>query len=510
MKELDENAASLSVQKSHLDETSKKISEISSAINNLMDYERENALSIKKVNAEISFIESHLEENEDDFEFDSDEIDDLLLEIDLIEKEEVSELSRVNSLSIDFLIKDDMSWNEYMSSINHYAENNNINISSPFDGLLSKSQEADLRKKIQEEFTYKTPDCDRYDYLIAGTSGLLCGLIDIVFVGAPGKSTLGDGVDGFANVATEKFAKCMGWDADKALEKGSNTTASAIGFLERKFKINYDQATSASVGGAVNNLSLKNHHLKSIGHSPDIIGLFFSVLNQFTNTSTFISNGKIITVDTEDFSLQGSNFVSKVFCGVANWFGHIMSDWAGSSGTVGQGGRGTGVPIPFYNLFLSLNFGEFGTHKQSFATIATKVFEQGYDTRHGIAMAIPVLINELIIRLCWVVKARFYHGKEWEQCIPSERNPELKRMICVGHGALCLVDGADATIRGGGEPVATLLRMNLIAWIRFAHLSLKELNSWIQKGKIDHDEINLYLDKEFEQLLRSSYGRTRP
>jgi len=508
MKDLDEKASSLLVQKDQLNKVGKKISEVSNSINEIFEYEKETEISIQSLYDEIDDLESSFKNNGESF--DLDEADEILLELDLLEVNEVTKINRVEHLKIDFLLKDNMAWDEYLSLVNNYAENNNIDLSEPFNGLLSKSQEANLRKIIKDDFTYKAPDCDRYDYLIAGTSGLLCGLIDIVFVGAPGKSILGDGVDGFANLATEKFAKCMGWDADKALEKGSNTTASAIGFLERKFKINYDQATSASVGGAVNNLSLKNHHLKSIGHSPDIIGLFFSVLNQFTNTSTFVSNGNIITVDTENFSLQGSNFVSKIFCGIANWFGHIMSDWAGSSGTVGQGGRGTGVPIPFYNLFLGLELGEFGTHKQSFATIATKVFEQGYDARHGIAMAIPVLINELIIRLCWVVKARFYHGKEWSQCIPLERNPELKRMICVGHGALCLVDGTDATIRGGGEPVTTLLRMNLIAWTRFAHLSLKELNAWLQEGKIDHEEINLYLDSEFEQRLSSSYGRARP
>ncbi|EAK5162742.1 TPA: hypothetical protein SB543_000062 [Campylobacter jejuni] len=66
--------------------------------------------------------------------------------------------------------------------------------------------------------------------------------------------------------------------------------------MENKFKINYDQTTTNGrngTNGKVDNLSMKNHHLKSIGHSPDIFGLFVSIVNQFTNTSTFVSNGKI-------------------------------------------------------------------------------------------------------------------------------------------------------------------------------------------------------------------------
>jgi len=503
MDDFNDKALSLKVQNHQFKKAGGKVSDLHREIGNVNVYQGQTADEIKQLSKELASL---------DFDGETvDELDLLLLELDLelISENNIPKLQRIEKIEFDHLLNDQMDWSDYVASINEYSKRNQINPNSPFEGLLTKSQEAALKNRIQKEFTFKAPNCDKYDYLIAGTSGLLCGLIDVFFVGAPGDSPLGNEVDKFANSATEKFAKYLGWDSDKAAEKGSNTTASAIGFLERKFKINYDQATTSSVGGAVDNLSLKNHHLKSFGHSPDIIGLFFSVLNQFTSKSTFISNGEITTVDTENFELQGSTFISKVFCGIANWFGHIMSDWTGSSGTVGQGGRGAGVPIPFYNLFLGINAGEFGDNKQSIATIATKVFEQGYDARHGLTMAIPVVLNELIIRLSWVIKARFFHQKDWSQCIPSDSNPELRRMLCVGQGALCLVDGVDATIRGGGEPVSTLLRMNLLAWTRFAHLSLKELNAWVMQGKIDHGKIDAYLDDEFEKQFNSNYARGR-
>ena len=505
MEELNEKALSLKVQKNQLSLGSSKVSELNLGIDNLIEHQLETDTMIQELQKELEDLGISYDELSD-----LDEADRLLFELQLESQEIVDQpkLKRVEALNLNSILNDDMSWEDYILSVNDYAERNRIDTVNAFEGLLTKSQEVELRNRIQKEFTYKAPNCDKLDYAIAGTSGLLCGIIDVVFVGAPGESPLGDSVDQFANKATEKFAGILGWDSEKAEAKGSNATASAIGFLERKFTVNYDQATTASVDGAVTNLSLKNHHLKSLGHSPDLIGLFFSVLNQFTSTSTFISNGKIITVDAE-YKLEGNNFIAKVFCGIANWFGHIMSDWTGSSGTVGQGGRGTGVPIPFYNLLLGLNVGEFGKNKQSIAIIATKVFEAGYDARHGITMAIPVVINELIIRFCWIIRARFFDNKEWKDCIPTESHPELRRMLFVGQGALCLVDGVDAASRGGGQVITTLLRVNLIAWTRFAHLSLKELNAWAMQGKINHELMDKHLDQEFEQILSSSYARAR-
>ena len=45
---------------------------------------------------------------------------------------------------------------------------------------------------------------------------------------------------------------------------------------------------------------------------------------------------------------------------------------------------------------------------------------------------------------------------------------------------MCLVDGADAVIRGGGNAVLIFLRMNLIAWIRLIYLVLKELYIFVK------------------------------
>jgi len=492
----------LRIQKYQLNETENKLSEIDSILSNIQHEQSANddilddllsdmktLLATNNTNVNDEIVQTNLQSLEEELQIETKDMN-------------VSLVSKIDKISIN----ENLNWEDYVKFINNYSIKHNINLKDdPFKHLMTKSQQIELQKRIKEEFTLKNANCDKYDYMIAGTCGVIGGLIDVLFVGAPTNSKLGNIVDEQANEITEKFAGFLGWDKKKAIEKGKNTTASAIGFLENKFRVNYDQATTNATGGAVKNLTMSNHHLKNLAHSPDLIGLFFSILNQFTNTSTFINNGKIITIDTETFELQGNNIISKFFCGFANWFGHIMSDWSGSSGTVGQGGRGTGVPIPFYNLFQLMNFGHFGKkERQTFAMITSEIFEKGYDLRHGIAMAIPVSITELMIRFMFTMKAHFYHKKNWKDSIPNANIPELRRMLLVGHGTLCLIDGVDAYIRSGGELVTFLSRTNLLAWVRFGQLGLKELNAWYNTGHIATDAVDEYLDKEYRKMLMNS------
>lgn len=346
--------------------------------------------------------------------------------------------------------------------------------------------------------------CDTYDYLAAVACGAIGGLIDIFLVGAPGDSILGNWTDTQVDNAVKGFAKISGWNPK---ESQKDNIASAIGFLEGKFKVNYDQNHSGNVENLFR-MSTKNHHMMSLAHSPDILGLFFSILNQFTSTSSFVANGQIITIKTETFELQGGNFIAKIFCGIANWFGHLMSDIAGSSGAKG---RGSGLVMPFYELFGFCKFGKFnvGKDKQDLATIATRAFQEGYDFRFGLATAIPVVITDLSIRLIWALRRRFQYQKDWKECIPTHKHADLRIMLLFGNGTLCVMDGLDAGIRSGGNFLIFFMRLNLIAWFRLVTLVLKEvcirigIKDALQKNidayKRINDVLTLYL-QELEQL----------
>lgn len=515
---LKDEGNALRIQKHQLSQAQNKLEQIDNTLDDLQDKQSQNQAILDNLMEQMESLLVEAESLPDLSISNKDEISEALQsilqeELDSTSDKTTPSIALIEELdSVEF--DDNMSFEEYVASYKEYAQRNEINLDhDPFETLMSKAQQIALSKRIKEEFAYKNAHCDKYDYLIAGTCGVIGGIIDIVFVGAPGQSKLGNFTDEMANKATEKFAELCGWSKEKALARGSNTTKSAINFLENKFRINYDQATTNGkngTGGLVKNLNTKNHHLKSLGHSPDLIGLFFSILNQFTNTSSFISNGRLITINTENFELKGGNFIAKIFCGFANWFGHLVSDWTGSSGAEG---RGSGIPIPFYNLFQLCNFGRFGDKEQeTFAVITSKVFEQGYDFRRGMAMAIPVAITELLIRFMYAMKARFYHQRNWKDCIPNANIPELRRMLLVGHGTLCLIDGVDAAVRSGNpilNPVEFLLRTNLIAWVRFGHLALKELSAWYKEGTIDTDKLEEYLDKDLKNLIQPTINIRR-
>ena len=498
MTKRDEHVSAMLVQKHQLEQSESKLSELDAALNALKQKQKSNndALDLALTDLDIMLdnqgVNAKLAEDID--------ITQELLELESSITQSHAKPTMVPVALLDTLdFNKNMDWTQYQQSLEQYALKNHVDLSAdPFTTLMSPIQRIELEKRIKDEFTIKNAQCDKYDYLIAGTCGVIGGLIDVFFVGMPGEGKLTKVADSAIDSAVEKFASACGWQGGK---EGRDSTKSAIGYLEGKFKVNYDQATTNGrngTGGAVKNLSPKNHHLKSLGHSPDLIGLFFSILNQFTNTSTFISNGQVITINTQTHELEGRTFIAKVFSGFANWLGHLFSDMAGSSGA---SGRGAGIPIPFYNLLLLLDVGEFGQHRQSFATVATEVFEKGYDFRHGVAMAIPVLITELLTRLMWASKQRFYHQKQWAECIPSASNPELRRMLLVAHGTLCLIDAGDAALKSGGEMVQFLLRTNLIGWARFGTLALKEVNAWHNAGHIDVDAVDEYLDAELKRLM---------
>ena len=343
----------------------------------------------------------------------------------------------------------------------------------------------DLDNKIKETAeTVKslTPDCDKLDYILSASSGVLCGIMDVFLVGKPGESPLGDITDKWFANRTIDFAKLCGYKGD------NSSLSSAINFLEKKFKIPYDQSVGGGIFKELLNLTPDNHHFKSLGHNPTLLGLFFSILNQFANTSSFIADGELITLNNSDsnFELEGHNIPSKLFCGFVNWFGHLISDVSGSSTSKG---RGMGIPSPIWawtndiiaiKRKLNIPASEFD---KSANELALKLFKEGYDVRFQTAQAIPVFLNELVVRLFYSVRRLIgYYSKVqkedrsftllWKSCEPFS-NATVKRMLTVAHGTFCLVDLGDATIRGfatgGGyfNVAEFFMRVNIVGVGRF-------------------------------------------
>ncbi|VDG99164.1 Uncharacterised protein [Lysinibacillus sphaericus] len=412
-------------------------------------------------------------------------------------------------------VADSDSWATYTSAINTYIQQQDISLQEdPFRQLMTDRERAEIIRTIQEDYKMTVPACDKYDYAIAACCGAAAGLIDSFFVGMPGASRLGDWTDKQTDTIVTKFAQYV-WRSDTKnganLRKEPDTIAGAIGFLERRFKVNYDAryASDLKTDGLDFTMRPKDHHLKSLGHSPDLVGLFFSILDQFTGKASFIADGKIIRVEpvegTGKFVLRGGNFLAKLFAGFSNWLGHLLSDAAGSSGTRGhaEGRRGAGVPVPFFSLFQLCDVGAITVNgkQKTFAEYSTAIFEAGYDARFGAAMAIPVAFNEMAIRLAWSLKSKLYHKRTWKESLPIGSKPELRRMLAVGHGTLCVVDVADAAIRSSGNALLFGLHINLVAWSRFGLSALLEIRGLYKEKGIDIIALEADVEQEWERLF---------
>lgn len=331
------------------------------------------------------------------------------------------------------------------------------------------------------------PDCDKLDYILATSSGALCGIIDIFLVGKPGESPLGNITDKWFVARTIDFAKLC--DPEK---KNFDSLDSALRFLEKKFKVPYDQTGLGDAGKTIFDLTAKNHHFKSLAHNPSLLGLFFSILDQFSNTSHFVTDGQLVSLQQADekWELRGGNIPSKLFCGFANWIGHLISDVSGSSSSAAKGNRGTGLPSPLWTwtndiIAIKAKLGLSVTETdKAMNELALNIFEKGYDIRFQTAQAIPVFLNELLVRLIYAIRRLFRYFSEipktersfalmWKKCEPFS-NATVKRMLSVAHGTFCLVDVGDAVSRlliaGGGtfNAVEFVLRLNVVGVGRFA------------------------------------------
>lgn len=367
-----------------------------------------------------------------------------------------------------------------------------------------------------------TPECDKYDYILSACSGALCGVIDVFLVGKPGESPLGEITDKWFANRTVDFAKLCGYKSE------NESLSSAIKFLEGKFKVPYDQSVGGGIFKELINLTPSNHHFKSLAHNPTILGLFFSILNQFTNTSDFVSNGELITLTNSDskFELKGNNIPSKIFCGIANWIGHLISDVSGSSSSKG---RGMGIPSPLLawsndviaiKRKLNIPTSEFD---KSVNELAQKLFEKGYDVRFQTTQAIPVFINEMVVRLLYSIrrliryfsttsKAERSFSLLWKSCEPFS-NATVKRMLTVAHGTFCLIDISDATIKGfatgGGSfnVVEFFMRFNIVGIGRFTISLYGEMKRGTQKAKANNEALfisrNIVIVEDYINGLRT-------
>ena len=327
---------------------------------------------------------------------------------------------------------------------------------------------------LDSQIELLSSQADNLDYLVSVASGVLCSMLDILWVGEfsleRGRGIASDKIDGFVT----KTAKMLGCKNDD-LE-------SAVKFLEKKFPIPSDGNTPDFGGGL-------QHHLRDFAHHPTIVGLMFSLLTQFTYKSygTDTSGSfKIVDVPEVSRAFIGDDVPSKILFGTITWFFHLVSDVAGSSSSVGKSG-GTGIPGPMLALAKELSvlpiFKNMNVSENSLSVFLSKLFngtllakydENGkiiketvikFDLRGELGVgielgrqAVPVVANDCIVRTFYFIRHLAIEIRSndiqsisdmnqinWDNVKPLN-NPTIARMLTISTGVFTTIDVGEAVI----------------------------------------------------------------
>lgn len=332
--------------------------------------------------------------------------------------------------------------------------------------------------RVNQELERYTNHADKADYAFAVASGVLAGLVDSLFVGEFSIEYANQ----WGNQQTEKLvlkvAKYQGY--------GGTDLGQAIKYLEDQFPIAADKATAVFGGGL-------QHHLRDFSHHPTPLGLVCSILTQFTGNvyGTDVAGAfQCVPLNKDGLNLVGKSFPEKIMLGVVNWFFHMVSDVAGSSGSVMKGSFGTGLPGPLVSLLKEFSSTRLFKkqdakgHKE-FSVYIFKLFNGTllgerdsngnliplkFDlrTEMGVAMqvgkqTIPVIINECIVRSFFLLRRLLQelsrddiqdwsdvHKINWKAIIPF-RNRTVDRMLTIASMTFTVADTTDAAIHAAIE-----------------------------------------------------------
>lgn len=397
-----------------------------------------------------------------------------------------------------------------------------------FEGVAAVDDHIEETKKVIDELNANidklTNQADGIDYMVAVGSGVLAGVIDILFVGDFSLEKANEWGTNKTNNFVIKIAQSQGYKGDDLY--------GSVQYLENKFPIAADKATNDFGGGL-------QHHLRDFSHHPTPIGLIFSLLTQFTKKvyGTDVAGiFRVYDLKEEYFTLVGKNLPEKFTFGIINWFFHMVSDMAGSSTSILKGKVGTGLPGPIVSLlkeisalpiFKNMNgkgYKEFSVwiSKLFNGTLLGKRDNNGkliplkFDLRTEIGIAnqlskqaIPVIINECIVRSFYFIRRLYMEIRDndikkindfkkinWENTLPF-KNRTVIRMLTISTGTMTAIDLADAAIKsavksGGINPAFVsnmIVKVNFIGIGRFAIAVGSDIKMGAKRSKLRNERI---------------------
>lgn len=335
--------------------------------------------------------------------------------------------------------------------------------------------------ELSEGIKELTVDADEWDYAISACSGVLAGMIDVLFVGelsfreinlAEAQSLGKETVEKWIRTA----AKVKGYSGESILGQVEKLEESSLAS---------DKATNEFGGG-------NWHHFNDFAHHSFPFGLFWSIVTQITKKAYGTDKyGKWVApvdlTNCKDVKLAENPYEVIVY-GVIDWVFHMLSDMNGSSSSIRKesidlGIPGTGIPGPIMSFLKELSvlpiFKRESNHGyKAINTRLKKAFmDNKIDLRTEIGIChqvelnvleaskqfVPVLVNECIVRTFFFIKKFCIQIKQnniqtieeldmldWKNILPFN-NATLSRMLLVSTGVMEAIDLTEAAVAGGIE-----------------------------------------------------------
>lgn len=393
------------------------------------------------------------------------EIDDLLKYTDSDEYEYIESSDTIKALSFSDILK---------SAREEGFANTSI------DNLLSEEDKKNVDlslKQLSKEFD-NIHKLDPIDFSICLLSSLLSSAVDILFIGIPHSTTEGLKSGKLVDYIREQFSKKF---PPKDMEELANKSISKVPY---DVQYNNEYIIKEHIEG----LSTYYHRLMSIGHDP-LLGLFVGTEDICNGTiSTIDRNGKIF-VQIANYSDITERKAQDIFAALSKQIIHLKTDVNTSMG----------LPAPLMGVFNLFQFGSIGEENETIAQIVQSMYYEGYDFIHFCSQTIPVMIGEVVTRLCYYLK-RKKEGHSVKECIPfslnRELHPKLESMLFITH--LLNVGINTGKVAFTKNP----LSINYPEWLFFIKYSYKQLIWAIyKKPSLRFDYIDNKILDELDSLL---------
>lgn len=354
----------------------------------------------------------------------------------------------------------------------------------PANGIrVEEDAFVNLFEVVDFEFDESVDKASRTDCSVAAGSGLITGLLSII-LGKPlsledANEIGGREADKLVIGAARSLGCKLPPDKDlfsKESRCDTEVLAKAIRFLEDRFSIPQDKLAAKFGGG-------RQHHLRDFAHHPTPLGLFFSILGQFTQEGYGTDTaGAFVRPKFPEGTPIGKNVHEKIALGTINWIFHLVSDLDGSESNPG---KGTGIPGPILSMIKELSATPLFKDKKieykeddiPFSVWVSKLFNGTYfrnedgepikfdlRTEMGLAtqlaeQSLYVLANEIIVRTFFLISRLTTEIKnndvksfrDLERIRPEAylplNNRALTRMCTISSGAFLATNAAGSAIK---------------------------------------------------------------